>query len=70
MNVIRKRIVSDEANNPVAVMIPYEDWIEIERLLEEVKFSPKGQDLSRHNGTMTLTEDPLGYQSRLRAEWH
>lgn len=69
MNVIRKRIVSDEANNPVAVLIPYEDWLEIERLLDAMGPSQKGNDLSRHGGTIKLTEDPLAYHSRSRSEW-
>lgn len=33
MNIVRKRIVTDETMQPVAVQIDYADWLEIERIL-------------------------------------
>ena len=33
MHVIRKSIISDEAQHPIAVQIDYADWLEIERSL-------------------------------------
>ena len=34
VDAIRKKIVTDEESRPVTVQIDYEDWLEIERLLE------------------------------------
>ena len=34
MRAIQRRIVTDEEMRPVAVQIDYEDWLEIERLVE------------------------------------
>jgi len=33
MRAIRKSVVSDESMRPIAVQIPYSDWLEIERQL-------------------------------------
>ena len=33
MPVIRKRIVTDENDRPVAVQIDHEDWLDIERIV-------------------------------------
>jgi len=69
MRKIRKKILTDKAERPIAVQIDYTDWLEIERTLNlEGEHSGK-IDLSNHEGVITLTEDPLGYQSRIRQEW-
>ncbi len=34
MLLIKKKLVTDEAMRPVAVLIDYEDWQKIEQLLE------------------------------------
>ncbi|MGH9345324.1 MAG: hypothetical protein ACRD19_16380 [Terriglobia bacterium] len=67
---IQKKIITDEAKTPVAVQIDYADWLEIERYLKlgEVR-SNRETDLSRFSGVISLTEDPLDYQVRLRGEW-
>ena len=67
MRAIRKKIVTDESNRPIAVQIAYEDWLEIERLL----ILPTGntRPLQEHAGTIHLGEDPLQYQTRIRGEW-
>lgn len=69
MIVVRKKIVTDEDHNPIAVQIDYEDWLKIERLLgvrEERKLTT---DLSEFRGVLKITEDPLEYQRRIRDEW-
>jgi hypothetical protein len=68
MHAIRKKIVTDEAHRPIAVQVDYEDWLEIERLLQLRDDAPL-VDLSPFIGTITLNEDPLEYQRRIRDEW-
>lgn len=65
---IQKKIITDETKTPVAVQISYADWIEIERCLENAR-PPKETNLSSFSGIISLTEDPLDYQVRLRGEW-
>ncbi|HUG13492.1 MAG TPA: hypothetical protein VMM78_00625 [Thermomicrobiales bacterium] len=69
MIVVRKKIVTDENHQPVAVQIEYEDWLEIERLLGVQPGKKRLTDLSEFEGFLTLTEDPLEYQRRIRDEW-
>lgn len=69
MRTIRKKIVTDEAQQPVAVQIDYSDWLEIERALSLRGEAPQAADLSRYSGIISLPEDPLAYQVRVRSEW-
>lgn len=69
MKEIRKRIVTDERNQPVAVQIDYEDWLEIERRLAADRNGPGAPDLGQFAGAVRLSEDPLHYQQRIRGEW-
>ena len=69
MRAIRKKIVTDKAQRPVAVEIAYSDWLEIERFLHLPVEEPRASDLSEYDNIITLTEDPLGYQLRIRQEW-
>ena len=66
MRTIQKTILTDAAMQPIAVQIPYSDWLEIERQLELTGGSGKTVDPSRFSGVITLTEDPLEYQTRIR----
>jgi hypothetical protein len=69
---IRKQIVTDEQNRPVAVQIEYSDWQEVERLLGLVSNgAPQGAagDINALAGTIELSEDPSKYQRRIRDEW-
>ena len=68
MQRIRKKILTDAAQRPVAVEIDYEDWLEIERTLGAVA-EPRTTDLARYHGIVSLTEEPLAYQTRVRNEW-
>ncbi len=69
MRAIQKKIVIDTDRNPIAVQIDYEDWLEIERLLDLQGKARKATDLSRYSGVIQLTEEPLDYQKRVRDEW-
>jgi hypothetical protein len=54
---IHKKIVLDEHNKPVEVIIDYAEWSKIERILEP----------GQHG--MVIEEEPLLYQRRVRSEW-
>ncbi len=69
MIAIRKKIVTDEAHQPVAVQIDYDDWLEIEKLLNLQPEKELLTDLSEFRGVLKLNEDALEYQRRTRAEW-
>ena len=69
MPKIRKKIVTDEACQPVAVQIDYNDWLIIERSLGLPDSVTWVTDLSQYHGLVSLTEDPLVYQARIRNEW-
>jgi predicted nucleic acid-binding protein len=64
---INKKIVTDEAMRPVAVLIDYQDWQRIEEILQT--YQPANIDLNRFAGTINLTQDPLEYQQQIRDEW-
>jgi len=69
LKAIHKKIVVDEANKPVEVIINYDEWQEIEQLIaKELKVATKKQ-LKNYTGTVCLSEDPLDYQKRMRSEW-
>jgi hypothetical protein len=68
MQRIRKKIVTDEAKQPIAVQIDYADWLKIERSLN-LRQEDEVADLSRYSGVISLTEEPLAYQARVRSEW-
>lgn len=69
MRAIPKKIVTDEAMRPLAVQIDYADWLTIARELHLEGDGGRIVDLSRFAGTITLSEDPLEFQARIRGEW-
>ena len=69
MHVIHKNIVTDERMRPIAVQIDYADWIEIEQSLGLMDQTSRTTDPSHFAGVITLTEDPLAFQTRIRGEW-
>ena len=67
----KKKIVTDEAMRPVAVLIDYQDWQRIEHLLEAYQANQKEEfNLTTYAGVIKLTEDPLQYQQKVRDEWY
>ncbi len=69
MRSIRKKIVTDEGSRPVAVQIDWADWLEIEKSLIPSAMKTPTESLARYAGVISLTEDPLAFQERLRGEW-
>jgi hypothetical protein len=69
MRNIRKKIITDNAERPIAVQIDYTDWLEIERSLNLQSEEARDTDLSSYEGTIVLSEDPLEYQLRIRQGW-
>jgi len=71
---VSKKIVTDEAGTPVAVQIDYEDWQEIETMLQGQPSAPADEDdgfeqaLAASRNTWTAG-DGLEYQRRLRSDW-
>mgnify|MGYP003433700496 CR=1 FL=1 len=71
MLLVRKKIVTDEAMRPVAVLIDYDDWQKIEQLLESLSVQKKEKsNLAKYAGIIKLTQDPLEYQIQIREEWN
>lgn len=69
---VRKTIITDSKSGaPVAVQVPYEDWLDLERRLKlaEPEPEPPVTDLTRYQGALRLNEDPLAFQRRNRDEW-
>jgi len=69
MRKIKTKILKDNDERPIAVQIEYADWLEIERSLNLKEDDQGSTVLSRYEGVLTLTEDPLRYQLRIRQEW-
>ncbi|MHC5937471.1 hypothetical protein [Nostoc sp.] len=66
----QKKIVTDEAMRPVAVLIDYQDWQQIEKILEAHQSQQKQElNLNQYAGVIQLTQDPLEYQQQIRDEW-
>lgn len=76
MQAIKKQIVTDEAFNPVAVIIDYQDWQRIETILKRAEQENLLEEevdtsgvLMSYAGRVPLTVDPLDYQRTVRDEW-
>jgi hypothetical protein len=69
MKPLRKQIVTDESMRPVAVLIDYQDWQAIEKILEANPSPDTAPDLTPYAGVLQLTVDPLEYQQQIRDEW-
>jgi len=69
MKSIKKQIVTDESMRPVAVLIDYEDWQVIEKILETHQQQETASALADYAGVIQLTVDPLDYQQQIRDEW-
>jgi hypothetical protein len=64
---IHKMLLTDENMRPIAVQIPYNEWLEIELVIGK-KVQKKGH-IAHLAGSIKLSEDPLIYQKRIRNEW-
>jgi len=69
MQPIKKQIVTDESMRPVAVLIDYEDWQAIEKILEIYQQQNAIPSLASFAGVIQLSIDPLKYQQQIREEW-
>ena len=65
--LIHKMILTDENMRPIAVQIPYKEWLEIERAIGPTKI--KKSRIAHLSGTINLSEDPLEFQRNIRDEW-
>ncbi|PSO95187.1 MAG: hypothetical protein BRC48_09080 [Cyanobacteria bacterium QS_9_48_30] len=59
MLAFKKKIVTDETIRPVAVLINYQDWQRIEKLLESYQSKEEGININQYAGAIKLTEYPL-----------
>ncbi len=69
MTSIHKHVMTDDHGQPVSVVIPYHEWLEIERVLESQPHGTEGSRLRVHAGVIHLSKDPVTYQRQLRDEW-
>lgn len=68
---VNMRIIFDDKQKPVEVVIAFEEWLKIEELLENGS-QPKASstaDLMRFSGTVKSFGDGLEYQRQIRSEW-
>jgi hypothetical protein len=69
MHTIHKKVLLDEAMNTVAVQIDYADWVEIAQRLGIEQKIVESTTLRQYEGAISLTEDPMAFQTRMREEW-
>ena len=70
MDTIRKKIVTDEAMNPVAVQIDYKDWLEIEQLLTRTEAHGNFDEFLSKTKGIWQKGNGLSYQENIRKEWN
>lgn len=66
---IHKKIVVNEENKPVEVIITYDEWKKIEHVLQTVEKGATREQIKDYAGAMHIEEEPLEYQRRVRSEW-
>jgi len=64
---IHRKIVVDENNKPLEVIISYDEWLKIENMLTKTQKIMTREKLSKYIGIVNLKEDPLEYQKRIRS---
>jgi superfamily I DNA/RNA helicase len=69
MKSIKKQIVTNESMHPVAVLIDYQDWQVIEKILEAYQQENTATELADFADVIQLTVDPMEYQQQIREEW-
>lgn len=70
IEITHKKIVLDENNKPLEVIISYSEWEKIEKIISGVTRRMTKENLNKYAGILNLKEDPLDYQKRLRSEWY
>ncbi len=65
---IKKKYITDDKMNPVAVIIDYKDWQDIKYLMKNNNEFPT-MDLKKYNNTIEIPLDPLQFQNDIRSEW-
>lgn len=66
---IHKKIVFDEKNRPLEVIINYNDWKRIEDILEGHPKVMMRERFKKYVGILHIKEDPLEFQRKIRSEW-
>ncbi len=67
---MKKKLVLDEDNKPVAVLIDYADWLAIESCLGDTKLpNPPSSGIEKFAGILPNLIDGLEYQRMVRDEW-
>ena len=66
---IHKQIMTDDSGQPVSVVIPYHEWLELERAVLSQSQGTDSQTLRSYAGAIHLSSDPVVYQRQLRDEW-
>jgi len=69
MSPIHKQVVTNDQGQPVSVVIPYHEWLEIERVVLNQPHGAESGKLHTHAGVIHLSRDPVVYQRLLRDEW-
>lgn len=69
MPPIRKKIIKDQDDRPIAVQIDYEDWVRLEIALSSMPLAHGETDLARHIGRLNWPVDGVEYQKSVRGEW-
>lgn len=66
---IHKQIMTDDNGRPVSVVIPYHEWLELERAVLSQSHGTDSSKLRSYTGAIPLSSDPIVYQRQLRDEW-
>ena len=66
---IHKQIMTDDNGQPVSVVIPYHEWLELERAVLSQSQGTDSHTLRAYAGAIHLSSDPVAYQRQLRDEW-
>ena len=66
---IHKQIMTDDNGQPVSVVIPYHEWLQLERAVLSQAHGTDSSKLRSYAGAILLSSDPVVYQRQLRDEW-
>ncbi len=67
---LHPNILRDAGENPVAVQIPYDEWLQILAVLKPMIVAPKEDvTLNSYVGSLHFEGDPVEWQRKMREEW-